>query len=55
VIQEALNRYLEHEAWFVSEVQAGLREAEAGEFATEDDLAAFRARWGMARNSTNAG
>jgi predicted transcriptional regulator len=47
VIQEALDRYLEHESWFVAEVQAGLREAEAGDFASESELAAFKARWSL--------
>lgn len=47
VIQEALARYREYETWFAAEVQAGLAEADAGDFATGDEEAAFRARWGL--------
>ncbi len=47
LIQEALARYLEYETWFAAEVTAGLAEAEAGDFATEAEEAAFRARWGL--------
>lgn len=37
---EAIEKYLALEAWQVAEVEQALREADAGEFASEDELAA---------------
>ena len=37
---EALERYLEVEAWQVAEIRKALQEADAGDFASEEDLAA---------------
>jgi predicted transcriptional regulator len=37
---EALERYLEVEAWQVAEIRKALHEADAGDFASEEDLAA---------------
>jgi predicted transcriptional regulator len=36
---EALERYLELEAWQIKEIKQALKEADAGEFASEKDLA----------------
>jgi len=42
---EALNRYLELNAWQVAEIQQGLQEAERKEFATEEEVEAAFAKW----------
>jgi predicted transcriptional regulator len=45
VIEEALNAYLELHAWQVTHIKEGLRQADAGEFASEAEVAAAFARW----------
>lgn len=42
--EEAINRYLELEAWQVGEIELALAEADRGEFATEADLLALLKR-----------
>ncbi len=42
--EEAINRYLELEAWQVGEIELALAEADRGEFATEADLQALLKR-----------
>ena len=42
---EALNRYLELNAWQVAEIQNGLQEAERKDFATEEEVEATFAKW----------
>lgn len=42
---EALERYLEVEAWQVAEIKKALREADAGDFASEEDLAAVMKKY----------
>ncbi|MGH8564050.1 MAG: CopG family ribbon-helix-helix protein [Gammaproteobacteria bacterium] len=42
---EALVEYLEMQAWQIEEIEKALREADAGDFATEEELQTlFRAR-----------
>ena len=38
VIQQALNRFLDYEEWFVQEVKDGLAEVERGEIAADDEV-----------------
>ena len=46
VINQAIDRFLEYEEWFIKEVEDGLAEVERGEIATEQEaLARFR-KWG---------
>jgi predicted transcriptional regulator len=45
VIEEALNGYLELHAWQVAHIEEGLRQANAGEFASEAEVADAFARW----------
>lgn len=40
VIVDALQRYLQDEAWQLEEIRAGIAEADAGDFATPDEVAA---------------
>ena len=42
---EAIRQFVESNEWQVAESQAALAEADAGDFATEAELAAFMARW----------
>ena len=42
---EAINQYLDVEAWQIAEIQQGLKEADAGDFATEPELKAFKQKW----------
>lgn len=42
---EAIREYLDHHEWQVAEVQAALSEAEAGDFASDEDVAALAQRW----------
>lgn len=46
VVVEALERLLALEAWQIEDIKAGLLEAEAGEFASESDVAEVFARHG---------
>jgi predicted transcriptional regulator len=41
---EALREYIEREAWQVAKIQKGIEQADAGEFATEEEVAALRNR-----------
>lgn len=43
---EALTRYVDQEQWQIADIQAGLQEAERGEFATSDEVGAVFAKYG---------
>lgn len=45
VIDDALNAYLERHAWQVEHLEEGMRQADAGEFASEAEVSAAFARW----------
>jgi len=47
VIKEAVERYLDYEEWFVEQVQAAIKNAEAGNLASEDDVLARFRKWGV--------
>ncbi len=44
IINEAINLYLEVYHWQIAEIQQGIIEADAGHFATEDEVQAVFAR-----------
>lgn len=46
VINTALDQYLAYQAWQVEQIQEGLRQADAGEFASEQEVRAAFARFG---------
>ena len=46
VINEAIDRYLEYEEWFVKEVKDGLAEVESGEIADRQEVIAKFRKWG---------
>ena len=43
---EALKSYVGQEQWQIADVQAGLQEADQGEFATADEVRAVFAKYG---------
>ena len=45
VIDEALSAYLELQAWQVEHIEEGMRQADAGEFASDAEVSAAFARW----------
>ena len=47
VINQAIERFLDYEEWFVQEVKKGLDEVERGEIATDDEVAARFRKWGV--------
>ncbi len=47
VINQAIDRFLDYEEWFVKEVKDGLEEVERGEIATHDKVAESFRKWGV--------
>jgi RHH-type transcriptional regulator, rel operon repressor / antitoxin RelB len=45
--QEAIRRFIEMEEWQIAEIQAGFREAEAGAFASEEEMEEVWAEFGV--------
>ena len=45
LINEAIDAYLVVHRWHTAHIEEGLRQAEAGEFAGEDEVNAAFARW----------
>lgn len=43
---EAVRAYVELNAWQIAEIQAAIAEADAGDFATEDETRTGAAKWG---------
>ena len=46
LINQALEEYIAREAWQVAEIRQALQEADAGDFATDEEIAALDAKWG---------
>ena len=46
VINQAIDRYLDYEEWFIKEVNNGLAEVERGEIATDGEVLAKFRKWG---------
>jgi RHH-type rel operon transcriptional repressor/antitoxin RelB len=44
---QAIRRYLAEEAWQIQETLEGIEEAEAGDFATDGEMAESFAKWGV--------
>ena len=42
---EAIAAYLDHQAWIASEIEQGVKEADAGDFATPEEAEAVFDRW----------
>jgi len=47
VINQAIERFIGYEEWFVQEVKDGLKEMEQGKIATDDEVAARFRKWGV--------
>jgi predicted transcriptional regulator len=45
--EEAIRHYVELNEWQVQEVRAAITEADAGDFAGDDEVRAVAARWGV--------
>lgn len=43
---QALQEFVEREAWQTSEIKEALKEADAGDFATDAELVELDAKWG---------
>jgi predicted transcriptional regulator len=42
---EAIRVYVENNEWQIGEIQAALKEADAGDFASDNDVAALAKKW----------
>ncbi len=47
IINQAIERFIGYEEWFVQEVKDGLKEIEQGEIATDDEVTAIFSKWGV--------
>jgi predicted transcriptional regulator len=45
ILNEAVSAYLDTHRWQIDHIKEGLRQADAGEFATEAEVAAALRRW----------
>ena len=46
LINQAMREFIEREAWQIAAIQKALEEADAGDFATDEEIAALDAKWG---------
>jgi RHH-type rel operon transcriptional repressor/antitoxin RelB len=46
---EAIASYVDLQEWQIRQIEEGLREADAGDFASDEEVAAVFARWTNAR------
>lgn len=44
---EAIRAYVENNEWQIGEIQAALQEADAGDFASDSEVAALAKKWEM--------
>lgn len=44
---DALREYLAREAWQIGEIQQAIAEAEAGDFASPEEVSATLSKWGV--------
>jgi predicted transcriptional regulator len=44
---EAIRAYVESNEWQIGEIQAALKEADAGDFASDKDVAALSRKWNV--------
>jgi RHH-type transcriptional regulator, rel operon repressor / antitoxin RelB len=45
LINQAMEEYIAREAWQVAEIHKALQEADAGDFATDEEVTAIDAKW----------
>jgi len=47
IINQAIERFIDYEEWFVQEVTDGLKEIDQDKIATDDDVIAEFGKWGV--------
>lgn len=47
IVASALEKFLDEQAWQVARIKEGLAEADAGNFATDDEVKAAFGKWGL--------
>jgi len=47
LVAEAVEAYLEHQAWQIEAIQEGIKEADRGHFATDEEEKRAFERWGV--------
>ncbi len=47
LVQEALRRFIDVQRWQIAEIEAGIREADAGAFATDEEMDELWAEFGL--------
>jgi predicted transcriptional regulator len=47
LVSDAIRRYLEEESWQVAAIEEGVRQADAGNFADDEEVRAAFSRWGV--------
>ena len=47
---QALRNFIDQESWQIAEIKKGIAEADAGDFATEEELDALKAKWSRNAN-----
>jgi predicted transcriptional regulator len=47
LLTDAVQRYIEEGLWQVAAIEEGVRQADAGDFASDDEVKATFARWGV--------
>ena len=50
LVEQAIRNFIERESWQIAEITLAMQEADAGDFASDDELNALSAKW-----SRNAG
>lgn len=43
---QALRNFIDQEAWQITEIKKGIAEADAGDFATDEEMRELDAKWG---------
>ena len=52
LIEEALRRFVEVEQWQLADIEAGVRDADAGDFATAEEVAATFSKYAQHRDQS---
>jgi len=47
LVADAIRRYVEEESWQIAAIEEGVRQADAGNFASESEVKAAFASWGV--------
>ena len=47
LVADAIRRYVEEEGWQVAAIEEGVRQADAGDFASEEEVKTVFAEWGV--------